>query len=863
MSEFVAPGENNEKDQEIGKIKHISGLYKDWFLDYASYVILERAVPAIEDGLKPVQRRILHAMKELDDGRYHKVANIIGHTMKYHPHGDASIGDALVNLAQKDLLIDQQGNWGNIYTGDRAAAPRYIEARLTKFALDVLYNGKITTWLNSYDGRGKEPQTLPVKFPLLLFQGVEGIAVGLSTKILPHNFNELIDASIAILKNKSFKIIPDFATQGIMDASNYEDGKKGGKVRVRARISQKDKKTLKITEIPFGCTTNSLIESVLKANEKGKIKIKKIEDNTAGEVEILIYLQPNISPDQTIDALYAFTDCEVSLSPLCCVIIKDKPHFLGVSDILRQSTENTVTLLKSELEIRLKEAQDGWHMSSLERIFIENRVYLRIEDCETWEEVISEIRLGLDPFKQVLIREITDEDITRLTEIKIKRISKFDSNKAEENILKLEALIEELNGYLANLVEYAIDFFKGIREKFGKGKERKTEVSAFGNINAARVAISNQKLYVNKEEGFVGTSLKKDEFVEDCSDIDDIIVFRSNGTMVVSKVDEKKFFGKGIIHVSVFKKNDVRSIYNLIYSDGLSHYTYMKRFYVKGITRDKEYPLISDSKGSKMHYFTANPNGEAEVVSILLRTQTKVKKLKFDIDFSDLTVKGRSSKGNLVSKYPVKTVSLKSAGVSTLGAQKIWLDETIMRINDEGRGNLLGKFAADDKIIEILQNGSYRLLSTDLATHFDSNMIHLEKFDPEKAMTAVYYHGEKKRYYIKRFIPEVSANNVNFLPEIPGTRLETVSMDYLPVLDLVFKKQRNKDLKPNESVTVHEFITVKGLKAIGNQLGGTDVKEIIWNDPLPYDIPVKEELESESVGNDSDEDPLDQISLEL
>ncbi len=863
MSEFVSSEENNENDQEIGKIKHISGLYRDWFLDYASYVILERAVPAIQDGLKPVQRRILHAMKELDDGRYHKVANIIGHTMKYHPHGDASIGDALVNLAQKDLLIDQQGNWGNIYTGDRAAAPRYIEARLTKFALDVLYNGKITTWLNSYDGRGKEPQTLPVKFPLLLFQGVEGIAVGLSTKILPHNFNELIDASISILKNKSFKLVPDFATQGIMDASNYEDGKKGGKVRVRARISQYDKKTLKISEIPYGSTTNSLIESILKANEKGKIKIKKIEDNTAEHVEILIYLQPNISPDQTIDALYAFTDCEVSLSPLCCVIIGDKPYFLGISDILIKSTDHTVALLKSELEIRLKEAQDSWHMSSLERIFIENRIYLRIEDCETWEEVLSEIRVGLDPFKDQLIREITDEDITRLTEIKIKRISKFDSDKAEENILKLEALIEELKGYLENLIEYAIDFFKEIKAKYGKGKERKTEISAFGNINAARVAISNQKLYVNREEGFVGTSLKKDEFVQDCSDIDDIVVFRSNGTVVVSKVDEKKFFGKGIIHIAVFKKNDVRSIYNLIYSDGQSHYTYMKRFYVKGITRDKEYPLISESKGSKLLYFTANPNGEAEVVSILLRTQTRVKKLKFDIDFSELAVKGRSSKGNMVSKYPVKKVSLKSEGVSTLDAQEIWLDETIMRLNDEGRGNLLGKFGAEDKIIEISQNGHYRLLSTDLTTHFDSQMIHLEKFDPEKALTAVYYHGEKKRYYIKRFIPEVSPNKVIFIPEVEGTRLETISADHMPMLDMVFKKARNKDPKPNEEVNVTEFIGVKGLKALGNQLGGTDVKDVVWKDPIPYEKPIEASTEDDDGTDLTEEEVKDQISLEL
>jgi topoisomerase-4 subunit A len=859
MSEFVSP-EENQDNEGIGKIKHISGLYRDWFLDYASYVILERAVPAMEDGLKPVQRRILHAMKELDDGRYHKVANIIGHTMKYHPHGDASIGDALVNLGQKNLLIDQQGNWGNIYTGDRAAAPRYIEARLTKFALDVLYNAKITTWLSSYDGRGKEPETLPAKFPLLLYHGVEGIAVGLSTKILPHNFNELIDASIAILRKRSFKLVPDFPTGGMMDASNYDDGRKGGKVRVRAKIQQEDKKRLKITELPYGCTTNSLIESVLKANEKGKIKIKRIEDNTAEHVEIMIYLQPNISPDQTIDALYAFTDCEVSISPLCCVIIGDKPAFLGVSDILKSSTAHTVELLKSELEIRLKEAEDNWHMSSLEKIFIENRIYLRIEECETWEEVISEIRIGLEPFKDKLIREITDEDIARLTEIKIKRISKYDSLKAEESILKIEALIDELKHHLANLIDYAVDFFKEIKKKYGKGKERKTEIGAFGNINAARVAISNQKLYVNREEGFVGTSLKKDEFVQDCSDIDNIIVFLENGKMIVSKVDEKKFFGKNIIHVAVFRKNDVRTIYNLMYTDGMSRNTYMKRFYVKSITRDKEYTVTSDSKGTKLLYFTANPNGEAEVVSVELKTQTKVRKLKFDIDFSELAVKGRSSKGNLVSKYPVKKVVLKSEGISTLTAQKIWFDDTISRINDAQRGTLLGEFAGDDRILEISQNGSYRLLSFDLSTHFDSQMIHLEKFDPEKPMTAIYYHGEKKKYYIKRFLPEMSNNKVAFVPEIEGSRLETVSMDHLPVLELIFKTKRGKDPRANEEIEVSEFIGVKGLKAIGNQLSSYDIKDVSWKEPIPYIVEAEEDS-TEDTSEDSD--AKDQITLDL
>ncbi|MGB1295464.1 MAG: DNA gyrase/topoisomerase IV subunit A [Flavobacteriales bacterium] len=836
------PFTDNSENQE--SIKSVDGLFKDWFTDYASYVILERAVPALEDGLKPVHRRILHSMKEMDDGRYHKVANIIGNTMKYHPHGDASIGDALVHIGQKDLLIDPQGNWGNTFTGDRAAAPRYIEARLTPFALDTLFNPKITTWLSSYDGRGKEPEVLPSKFPILLYHGVEGIAVGLSTKILPHNFNELIDASIAVLKKRSFTLYPDFFTGGSADFSNYNDGLKGGKVRVRAKIEQVDKKTLKITEIPFSTTTGSLIESILKANEKGKIKIKKVEDNTAAEVEIVIHLQNNISPDQTIDALYAFTDCEVNISIYCCVIHNDMPKFIGVSDILKFNTQNTVELLQAELQIKLNEAKESWHFSSLEKIFIENRIYLRIEECETWEEIISEIRIGLTPFIAHLEREVTDEDITRLTEIRIKRISKFDAFKADTLLTKIEGNIEELQHHLANIMDYTIDFFKTIKAKYGKGRERKTEIANFGNIVAARVAIANEKLYINKKDGFAGTGLKKDEFVCDCSDIDDIIVFRKNGTMSVFKVEEKKFIGKDVIHIDVFKKNNVRKIYNLIYLDGATQNTYIKRFFVKSITRDKEYKIVADSKGSKVLYFTANRNGEAEKVSVALNLQAQTRKLKFDVDFAEIAVKGRSSKGNLVSKFPVKSIKLKEAGISTLDPIKVWLDDTIMRLNREGRGRLLGEFAAEDKIIEILDNGSYKLHGIDISTHFEKNWLVIEKVNWQKPITAIYYNQEKKKHFIKRFLPENSTKKVEFLPE-GIEELETVSYDERPVIELNFKKKRGQDLREPEEVIVEEFISVKGLKAIGNQLSAHDIKHVDLMDSLPVEIIEDTTLENE------------------
>lgn len=838
---------NNENNQE--SIKSINGLFKDWFTDYASYVILERAVPALEDGLKPVHRRILHSMKEMDDGRYHKVANIIGNTMKYHPHGDASIGDALVHIGQKNLLIDPQGNWGNTYTGDRAAAPRYIEARLTPFALETLFNPKITTWLSSYDGRGKEPEILPAKFPILLYHGVEGIAVGLSTKVMPHNFNELIDASIAVLKNRSFKLYPDFFTGGSADFSNYNDGLKGGKVRVRSKIEQVDKKTLKITEIPYSTTTGSLIDSILKANDKGKIKIKKVEDNTAADVEILIHLQNNISPDQTIDALYAFTDCELNLSVYCCVIHNDHPQFIGVSDILKYSTQNTVNLLQRELEIKLNEAKEAWHFSSLEKIFIENRIYLRIEECETWEEIISEIRVGLEPFIAHLEREVTDEDITRLTEIRIKRISKFDSFKADTLIQKIEDTIAELEHNLAHIIDYTVDFFKNLKKKYGVGRERKTEIANFGNIVAARVAIANEKLYVNRTEGFAGTGLKKDEYVCDCSDIDDVIVFRKDGTMTVFKIEEKKFIGKDIVYIDVFKKNNIRKIYNVIYTDGASRNTYIKRFFVKSITRDKEYKITSDHPKSKLLYFTANPNGEAEKVSVALNIHAQTKKLKFEVDFSTLAVKGRGSKGNLVSKFPVKSVKLKEAGISTLDPIKVWLDETIMRLNRDGRGRLLGEFAAEDKIIEILDDGTYKLHSIDISTHFERNWLIIDKVNWNKPITVVYYNSEKKKHYIKRFNPENSTKKVEFLPD-ENCVSETVSYDFRPVFKLNFRKKRGQDLRDPEEINVEEFITVKGLKAIGNQLSSYDVKDVETLEPLPYEEPVEEVVDTENKSED-------------
>lgn len=850
----------NEKNEEQGTITKVTGMFKDWFLDYASYVILERAVPAIEDGFKPVQRRIMHAMQELDDGRYNKVANIVGHTMQYHPHGDASIADAMVQIGQKDLLIDTQGNWGNILTGDSAAASRYIEARLSKFALDVVYNPKITEWQASYDGRRKEPVNLPVMFPLLLAQGAEGIAVGLSTRILPHNFIELIDASIRHLQGKSFKILPDFPTGGEADFTNYNDGNRGGRVRVRAKISQYDKNILKISEIPYGTTTSSLIDSIIKANDKGKIKIKKIEDNTAAEVEILVHLHSGISPDKTIDALYAFTNCENSISPLCCVIENNKPLFVGVSEILRRSTDNTVRLLKSELEIKLNEFEEQWHFASLERIFIENRIYRDIEEEETWEGVISAIDKGLKPHINHLKREVTIDDITRLTEIRIKRISKFDIDKAQQKIDALEDQIAQVKHNLDNLVDYAIAYFERLKKDYGKGKERKTEIKVFEDIVATKVVIRNTKLYVNRKEGFVGTGLKKDEYVCDCSDIDDIIVFTAQGKMMVTKVDTKTFVGKDIIHVAVFKKKDKRTIYNMIYLDGKGGTTYVKRFAVTSVTRDREYDLTNGKKGSKVLYFTANPNGEAEVVTVLLRQVGSVKKLKWDLDFADILIKGRNSKGNIVTKYPVKRIELKEKGVSTLKPRKIWFDDTVQRLNVDGRGELIGEFKGEDRLLVITQSGVLKTIIPEITTHFDDDMIVLEKWIPKKPISVVYYNGERQLYYVKRFLVENEGKEEHFLPEHPKTQLEVVSTDWKPVAEIEFKKERGKDRKPNQIINIEEFISVKGVNAIGNQLTKEKVKQINLLDPLPYEAPEEvaaqdvEVVDEEEVSKDKNND---------
>lgn len=863
--------EHQDSSQE--SLTRVTGMYKDWFLDYASYVILERAVPAIEDGFKPVQRRIMHALKELDDGRYNKVANVVGHTMQYHPHGDASIADAMVQIGQKDLLIDTQGNWGNILTGDSAAASRYIEARLSKFALDVVYSPKITEWQLSYDGRKKEPVNLPVKFPLLLAQGAEGIAVGLSTKILPHNFNELIDASIKHLKGQRFKLFPDFPTAGIIDVTNYNEGMRGGKIRVRAKISTFDKNTLVINEIPFGTNTSSLIDSILKANDKGKIKIKKIEDNTAAEVEILVHLPSGISPDKTIDALYAFTSCESSISPLGCIIEDNKPLFIGVREMLIRSTDYTVELLKAELEIQLGELEEQWHFASLERIFIENRIYRDIEEEETWEGVIAAIDKGLKPHTKNLKRAVTEDDIVRLTEIRIKRISKFDLEKAQQLIDSLDERIAQTKYHLAHLVDYAIDYFKELKKKYGKGRERKSEIKIFDDIEATKVVIRNTKLYVNREEGFIGTSLRKDEYVTDCSDIDDIIVFTQKGEMMVTKVDSKTFVGKNIVHVGVFKKKDNRTTYNMIYKDGRGGPSYIKRFNVTGVTRDKMYQLAGGKASADVLYFTANPNGEAEVITVLLRQSGSIKKLKWDLDFADLLIKGRASKGNLVTKYPVKRIELKEKGVSTLKPRKIWFDDVVSRLNVDGRGELLGDFKGDDLLLIIDQKGKVKTIPPDLLTRFNDDMVVLEKWNPKKPISVVHYEGEKERYYIKRFVIENPNKEELVISEHPKSFMELVSTDWRPVIEIEFSKPRGKDAKPNQQVEIEEFISVKGIKATGNQLTAEKVKNINALEPLPYAEPeetkpeemevVDEESVSSKEGDETDEnnDGSEQTSL--
>ena len=848
-----------QQHNEQESIKKVKGKFREWFLDYASYVILERAVPAIEDGFKPVQRRIMHSMRELHDGRYNKVANLVGHTMQYHPHGDASIADAMVNMGQKDLLIDTQGNWGNILTGDSAAASRYIEARLSKFALDVLFNPKITTWAASYDGRKKEPVSLPAKFPIVLAQGAEGIAVGLSTTILPHNFNELIDASIKVLQGKKFTIFPDFPTGGMIDVSNYNDGKRGGKIRVRAKIKIEDNKTLVITEIPYKTTTGSLIESIIKANNKGKIKIKKIEDNTSENVEIRLHLPPGVSPDKTIDALYAFTNCEMSISPLGVVIEDNKPLFLGVSEILERSTRRTVDLLRQELQIELQELQDQWHAASLERIFIENRIYRDIEQETTWEGVIKAIDDGLKPHIKHLKRPVVEEDIVRLTEIKIKRISKFDIEKARKNIEAIEEKIAEKQYHLEHIIEYTIDFFKNIKKKYGKGRERKTEIKAFEDIEATKVVMRNVKLYVNREEGFAGTSLRKDEYVADVSDIDDIIVIRKDGKMMVSKVADKKFFGKDIIYINVFKKKDKRTIYNLIYRDGKRGPSYMKRFFVSGVTRDKEYDLTAGNPGSQILYFSANPNGEAEVVTVLLRQTGSLRKTKFDIDFKDLAIKGRSVRGNLVTKLPVKAIKLKEAGVSTLKPRKIWFDDVVNRLNTEERGKYLGEFSGDDQLVMILQDGRISKFVPNLEKHFPENILLLEKYEKGKPVTAAYYDKDKDRYYIKRFLIDDLKREEIFIPD--KAQLLQISYDWLPVWNLHFAKERGKDQKPPQEINVSEFIGVKGIKAQGNMLSKKKIKNIEILPSLAYE-PEPDENEI-SDKNDDLQETIDNIEFEI
>jgi len=869
MSEFI----NTEIDISGQEVIHVSGMYKNWFLDYASYVILERAVPHINDGFKPVQRRILHSLKELDDGRYHKVANIIGHTMKYHPHGDASIGDAMVQIGQKDLLLDMQGNWGNTATGDRAAAPRYIEVRLTPFALDVVFNNKITSWSSSYDGRGKEPITLPVKFPILLAHGVEGIAVGLSTKILPHNFNELIDASIKILKGISPKILPDFPSGGMADFSNYNDGKRGSRVRVRAKIKQVERNLLHITELPYSLNTNSLINSIIKANEKGKIKIRKIEDNTAEHVEISILLPSGISPDKTIDALYRFTDCELSISPLCCVIHENTPIFNGVSELLKISTDHTQDLLYQELIVTLKELENKWHFASLERIFIENRIYHSIEELTNWDEIITTILKKLKPFCNELKKEVSREDAERLTEIKIKRITRFDLEKAINDLNKLEQKILETKHNISNLTEYAIDYFKNLKKKYGNEKTRKTEIKTFESIDATKVVVANKKLYVNREEGFIGTNLKKDEYVGDCSDIDNIIIIRNSGLMQVVKIDSKVFVGKDIIHVAVFKRKDERTIYNMIYNDGNSGYTMIKRFNVSSITRNKDYSLTKSLKGSKILYLTSNPNGEAETVSVLLRKSPKLKSLKFDYNFADLSIKGKGSGGNILSKNSVKRIELKSEGISTLSARKIWFDDNVNRINIDSRGKLLGEFAANDKILTINQKGISELKGFEITSHFDDDMIVIEKFDLQKPITAIYFDGNKKMFFVKRFLLENVSNKFLFISDHKDSYLEFLSTDWRPQIEIIYTKEKGKDRK-KDIIDLEKFINIKGAKSIGNKLTSSKIKEIIKLESLEkiIEVQVQDNYSKDEIldiplqitNNTSDKDDTEgQITLEL
>jgi topoisomerase-4 subunit A len=869
MSEDNLNSENTEQQPDKGsdgikeEIIYLPGMYRDWFMDYASYVILERAVPYVNDGLKPVQRRIMHAMREMDDGRYTKVANIIGQTMQYHPHGDASIGDALVQLGQKNLLIDAQGNWGNQLTGDGAAAPRYIEARLTKFALEVVFNPKTTEWKLAYDGRKKEPVTLPVKFPLLLAQGVDGIAVGLASKIFPHNFNELIDASVAYLKNKEFEILPDFPSGGMADFSKYNEGLRGGVVKIRAKIEKRDNKTLAITEIPFGKTTTMLIDSIIKANEKGKIKVKKIDDNTAENVEILVHIANDVSSDKTIDALYAFTDCEVSLSPNACIIENDKPHFISVSEILKRSVDATLRLLKQELEIKKAELEEAWHFASLEKIFIEERIYKdkKFEDASSMDVAIAHVDQRLKPWKPKFKREIIRDDILKLMEIRMARILKFNTDKANENILSIEDEIDEVVNNIENIVPYTIRWFSHLKDKYGKGRERKTEIRSFENIVATKVVVKNEKLYVDRKEGFMGTGLKKSEFICDCSDIDDIVVFRRDGTYFVTKVSDKTFIGKNPLHIAVFKRNDKRTIYNTVYRDGKTGVSYMKRFAVTGVTRDKEYDLTKGTKGSRVTYFSANPNGEAEVLKILLKPKPRIKKLAFEVDMGELAIKGRQSMGNILTKHEVYKISLKEKGVSTLGGRKIWFDPDVLRLNAENRGKYLGEFSGEDKILVIYKNGELQLYNFDLSNHFDPDILAIEKFDSGKVLSSVYYDAEQKFYYVKRFeIDEPEGKRIRFIGENPDNKLISITWVRYPRLEIEFGGKHSE--RENEIIEVAEFIGVKSWKAKGKRLSNYSIDNVKEMEPVVKDEDEKP-VQDKDDAEEGTKDDFDDIPFEV
>ncbi|WP_372931757.1 DNA gyrase/topoisomerase IV subunit A [Mariniphaga sediminis] len=870
MSEEELNNENTEEQPDKGsdgikgEITYLPGMYRDWFLDYASYVILERAVPYVNDGLKPVQRRIMHAMREMDDGRYNKVANIIGQTMQYHPHGDASIGDAIVQLGQKELLIDTQGNWGNMLTGDGAAASRYIEARLTKFALEVMFNPKTTEWKLSYDGRKNEPVTLPVKFPLLLAQGVDGIAVGLASKIFPHNFNELIDASISYLKGEEFELLPDFPTGGMADCSKYNNGLRGGAVKIRAKIEKRDNKTLAITEIPFGKTTTTLIESIIKANEKGKIKIKKIDDNTAENVEILVHLASGVSSDKTIDALYAFTDCEVSLSPNACIIEDDKPHFIGVHEILKRSADSTLQLLTMELEIRKKELEEAWHFATLEKIFIEERIYKdkKFEDAENMDQAVAYIDSRLEPWKPRFKREITREDILKLMEIRMARILKFNTDKANENILGIEDEIKKVENNIENIVPYTIQWFRHLKDKYGKGRDRKTDIRSFENIVATKVVVKNEKLYVDRKEGFMGFGLKKAEYVCDCSDIDDIIVFRRDGTYFVSKVTDKAFIGKNPLFLAVFKKNDKRTIYNVVYRDGKTGYSYMKRFSVTGVTRDKEYNVTKGTAGSRITYFSANPNGEAEVLKILLKPKPRLKKLTFEVDMGELAIKGRQSMGNILTKHEVHKISLKEKGVSTLGGRKIWFDEDVLRLNADGRGKYLGEFSGEDKILVVYKNGESELYNFDLSNHFDPDILTIEKFDNRKVLSVVYFDAGQRFYYVKRFeIEDAEGKRIRFVGENPDNKLVSITWVRYPRLEIEFGGKHSE--RDNEIIEVAEFIGVKSWKAKGKRLSNYRIENVKELEPVVRDEDDKPEQEGEVDTDEKQKDSFDDVPFEV